>query len=435
LTQDAADTDDLGMRLSANPGASYSIERRVDLNKGETYRFGGSLRGTGVGSVVLSLQPVEWQNDELVLVGRSFLSEPLTGSFDWTPTESAAPLTSNHDFVMLRIRVEDGGTVDIDNIFVESTEASTMAFPAAVTETMMIGALIHVEDVAALTWDSDYFRAKIQVLDDLAEVFHRHQAVLTIQPEVEILEGLNVLEPNFIRHLRTDYGCAFSVHTHGPKGPNPSIEEVLAYVRERKETLENMGAGHVDDLNGNFTAPDYSVFSSIGITSMTAFKNTTTQAGYDGRYFHPWRPSPGNPYTDEAAWAIDNPASRVVYVPGENTGITRYSDQLAMKALPGLSAALWNTDPEKPTTWYFVTHVDFFASKDGLSIAEYMQSATYSQDLAAYENLLSEVMDPLVQRDFIEWASPSRMRRAFEEYAGVRPEPGGPRNPTGRVSP
>lgn len=58
--------------------------------------------------------------------------------------------------------------------------------------------------------------------------------------------------------------------------------------------------------------------------------------------------------------------------------------------------------------------MDSFSPKDGSSLEEYMASAQYQKDLNAYDGLLGEVLDPLVRRGFVVWATPSRMREAFE---------------------
>ena len=145
---------------------------------------------------------------------------------------------------------------------------------------------------------------------------------------------------------------------------------------------------------------------------MTAFKNVHTQACYEGNYFHPWRPPAGNPYLNEAAWAVDDPNGRIFYLPGSCTQVTKHSDYLFDNVLPGLSYTLANAAPDKVTTWYFIGHVDAFSSKDGSSPETYMNSEQYRQDLDAYDRLLGEVLAPLVRRGFAVFSSPSRMREA-----------------------
>jgi hypothetical protein len=178
--------------------------------------------------------------------------------------------------------------------------------------------------------------------------------------------------------------------------------------------MESAGSGPVTDLNGNFDQADWSMFAAVGIHSMTAFKNTSTQAGYEGKYFHPWRPPAGNPYINEAAWAVDDSNGKVFYLPGSCTQVTKHTDYLFDNVLPGLSYALANAAPDKVTTWYFIGHVDSFAPKDGSSLEEYMNSEQYRKDLDAYDRLLGEVLGPLVRRGLAVWSSPSRMRAAAE---------------------
>jgi len=417
--------------------ADYEIARRVDIDKGTEYSFKASLRGNDIGSVHLILQPVEMTPSGIVPVSREIFSPELSGDFEWETLAGTTMMLSNCDYVLLKIRIEGGGILDVDNLIVSSSEHRAMVIPENTTAPVLVGTLIHVEDVEQLTSDSSYYRAKHQVLEDLGRIFHEHGAILTIQPEIELLDGIQSLDPSFLAHLRQDYGCGFSVHTHGPKGADPTNEEILEYVAERKGMLERLGAGSIYDLNGNFDVDDYALFSRSGIYSMTAFKNTRTQSGYEGRYFHPWRPSPGNPVTDESAWAVDNPASRVIYLPGGTSTTTRYVDRLEERVLPGLNASLWNTEETRPTTWYFVTHVDFFSSAQGDNLEEYMESEDYRRALDAYDEMLSSIFDPLVDRGLIRWASPNDMREAFEDWAGA-PHPwgapsDGPREAEGRA--
>jgi len=428
ITEDAAAAGRMGLHAETT-GGIWSIGCRVDADKGQVYDFGAMVRITGDVHITLELQGVTNTHDGLLPVGAPFVTPPLNGPRDWTTLESTAALAANCDYLVLYLRVEGAGSIDLDNAFVSSTEDRTMVIPSETGGPLLVGSLIHVENVPELKEDSTYFRAKKQVLEDLAAIYHRHHAVLTIQSEMELFEGLQLLDPDFIHHLREEYQCAFSVHTHGPRGDNPSTGEILDYIGRRKAMMESMGTGPVRDLNGNFDVPDYSVFSRAGIYSMTAFKNTRTQTGYQGRYFHPWRPSEGNPYIDETAWAVDDPSSRVIYLPGACKTSSQFHRYIEMKILPGLTAALWNTDPEKPTTWYFITHVDFFQSREGIGLAQYMESENYQEDLKAYDDLLSEIFDPLRQRRMIIWAGPEEMRRAFEDWAGMH---GGARETEGR---
>jgi hypothetical protein len=432
VIEDAAAAGQRGLRVVVEGAADYAVQRRVDIDKGRLYDVSAAVRGDDVGEVTLTLQPVVHRPNGLEPVGPGFTTRPLSGSFDWTPLAATGYVASNHDYVRVTLRVAGGGTVDVDDVAVRSQEPMALAFPAEVAQPVLIGALIHVEDVPDLTWQSPYFEATTQVLEDVAELYHRHGAALTVQPEMELLDGVTTARPDLVRHLHEDLGCGFSVHTHGPGGSNPSDQEVLDYVAERKSALEDLGAGKVHDLNGSFDLPDYSVLSEIGIYSMTAFKNKYTQAAYEGRYFQPWRPSAGNPFVDETAWAVDDPTSRVVYLPGGCTTLTRYRDHVARNLLPGLTAALWNTDSELPTTWYFVMHVDFFKGTDGSPRDAYLQSSAYAEDLAAYDEMLSDVLDPLVSRGFLRWATPNEMREAFEAAVGLRAPESDPRQVDGR---
>ena len=46
--------------------------------------------------------------------------------------------------------------------------------------------------------------------------------------------------------------------------------------------------------------------------------------------------------------------------------------------------------------------------------AAYTKSRECRRALADYEALLTEVLDPLVRKGYVRWATPSRMHRAYE---------------------
>jgi len=411
----AAHRGSYGMRVTAQGGRSCRAAQRVDVDKGREYSFGAALRSTSAATrVSLTLTPVAWERGKLAAAGPVFRTSSMTGSFGWSTASGSAYLDTNYDYVLLQVDLA-GGSVDVDDVFMTSAESGTVPIPPDVYDPVLCTVLIHSENVAALTRDTDYFRAKTRLLEDLAAMLSRHGARLVIQPELELATGTQKVDGyhDFFRRLHQKYGCELSVHTHGPR-PEAPLQEHLDYIALRKRTFESLGAGEVTDLNGNFTLTDWSVFSQVGIRSMTAFKNVETQACYQGRYFHPWRPSPGNPYTDEAAWSVDNPASKVVYIPGSCTRVTKYREYLLRRMLPGLTQALWNSDPVRPATWYMILHVDSFGPRDGSSIKAYMGSDAYQEDLGAVEDLFRDVFDPLLQRNLIEWSTPSEMRAAFE---------------------
>ncbi len=421
VSEKAARSGKKGLWIDAARDSSLVLQTRLDLDKGREFTFGASVAASGPGSISFSLIPVAWVGGILRPVSREAAVAPavFSGSSDWKEVRARAYIQDNFDYCLLRIEITGGGQYRLDDFTVTSREHMPLAIPLEPRGPVQIGFLIHIEDVPALRSDTPYYRAKTQVFLDLADLFRRHGARMTIQPELDWVIGAQRSDPGLIRRLQEQYDVGFSVHTHGPQIPNPSEAAVLDYIAERKSALEASGSGPVTDLNGNFDMPDWSVFARAGILSMTAYKNKNTQAGYEGHYFHPWRPSPGNPTIDEKAWAVDDPFGRVVYLPGDCTQVTKFHSRLMERVLPGLTYALANARPKQSTTWYFIGHVDSFADKDGADLATYMASGQYREDLQFYDRLLEEVLDPLVQRGFARWAHPSDMREAFESSSAA----------------
>jgi len=401
----------VALKLEGTQDASCVLLQDVNIDKGRIYRIGGWLRGTGVGAASFELRLFEGPRPMGQPPGLK--TETVSGDFGWRRVETHVLVNQNFrkaDFAL----VWRGGTLRVDDLFVESEEPAAVPIPEQPRGVLLVGFLVHSENVEAFVKNKGYFRAKTQVLEDLAKIFRRHGAKMTIQPELELALGAEKFDPDFFRRLHTKYGVEFSVHTHGPKGVNPSIEDVLRYASERKKTFERMGAGEITDLNGNFDVEDWSVFARAGFRSMTAFKNKYTQRQYGGFYIHPWRPSPSSPLVDEVSWSEDNPNSKVVFLPGQGGRVTKFHERLKDVVYPPLTQALAACEPSKVNTWYFMSHVDKFVSHEHRRLDEYMRSDEYQKALASYDSLLTEVFDPLVKRDYIKWATPSEMRRAFE---------------------
>ncbi len=416
FSESAAHSGNRGLLLDAGTDGNTSLQVRVDLDKGQGYRFSGWTAGYGSGNISFSLIPVAWGVSGLMPVNRNPIvtTSPLSGSFGWTQWQADSYILENYDYCLLRIEIRGGGRYFLDDISISSVEHTPLVFPEQPKEKIRIGFLVHIEDIFSLRSDTPYYRAKTQIIKDLAELFHRHGACMNLQTELDWVLGAERMEPGLLARLHRDYAVDFSVHTHGPKGPNPSESEVLDYIAERKLALETASGSAVTDLNGNFDLSEWSLFASIGMKSMSAFKNASTQAGYQGHYVHPWRPSPGNPFLDEAAWAVPNPSGAIVYVPGECKQVTKFHSRLQERVLPGLSFALANASAGELTTWYFIGHVDSFSSKEGLDHTTYILSEQYRQDMMYYERLLTDILDPLVARGYAEWSTPARMQADFE---------------------
>lgn len=197
---------------------------------------------------------------------------------------------------------------------------------------------------------------------------------------------------------------------------DPSVEQVIAYVRRRKETFEAMGAGPVTDLNGNFDLTDPSPLAASGIRSLTAFKNRFTQKRSFRFYVQPWVPGAGaGPLVDEVSWSRHDAQRKAVYLPGAGPSPTRFHDRLRDRVWASLTNALVRWRPDAVSTWYFVGHVDSFQPRSGRGRpGTYADSDDYRRALGTWEAVLENVFDPLVAKGYIQWSTASQMRKAYE---------------------
>ena len=104
---------------------------------------------------------------------------------------------------------------------------------------------------------------------------------------------------------------------------------------------------------------------------------------------------------------------RPVYVPGCGQALTRHDERALTRLRPMLSQFMTYADPERVNTFYAVLHVDHFYSREqnpyyivyDEATGEVTYSEEFEQHLGYWDELLTDLIDPLVAEGYLEWTS------------------------------
>ena len=431
-------------KITARDGQAGMLTCPIPVDKGQLMNFSVRVRGTDVGSVQLVVvsrprnarsapprrpqgaqnarppQPRPATGQQGPRSGNMSRSEPLSGSFDWTTLRIETSFTGNIDRATMQVVIQGSGTVWVDDVSAKVLWPKVLDIPDKPAAPLLLMVLMHSETPQAYIQNREYFAGDAGKYEEMARMLHRYGGRLVIEPERQIWQGADKYDPDWIRRLHDKYGASFSVHTHGPNPrDNPTDQDVLDYVKLRKDEMEARGAGPVTDLNGNFDQLYWDMFGAIGISTMTAYKNVRTQRGQDAMdhcYRHPWRPA-GSPYQSEKQWAQHSPESRVVYIPGGGAIHTVHHDRLVDLMNRHLRVALNQVRSDRVNVWYMVEHVGRFKTKvQGQSNIDYVNSQAFRDDFAPHDAFHRDVISPLVKSGHIRYVIPSEIGDAFEAW-------------------
>lgn len=445
-------------KITAADGQAGMLTRTIPADKGRKTIFSVKIRAEGIESVELVAVPLSRQLQRKKLPGpgadkpraqrplRPFpprnagprakpgarplrrgaidRSKALNGTFDWTTLSLETTFTTNFDEAQFQVVVRGPGTVWIDDVSVTTQMPKIVDIPEEPIAPLYVMTMMHSETPRAYIIDRDYFRADAMKYEEMAKMLHRYGARLVIQPERELWLGAKQYDPDFLRRLRDKYGVSFSVHTHGPV-PTSTDQEVLDYIRLRKEEMEAMGAGQVTDTNGNFEREDWGIFATIGMRTITSYKHPPTQLGLMAMqhyYLHPWRPS-GSPFDSEEHFARHNPDCDVVFLPGVGAEHTRNHELFADLIERHLRVALSRVRADRINVTYFVEHVGRFVPEGRRNSSwAYVNSQEFRDDLDQHEKLYGDFLAPLVKSGHVRYAVPSEvcdLYEAWEQKMGI----------------
>lgn len=460
-TGDSAHSGTRGYRLETASGQLLPFSLAAYVEKGDGVRFSFWVRSREpiellphvFGTSRATPDPVEYRSDwEAFDVGT-----------DWTQISFEIHNTS-YEKVYLHLPLAENMQIGIDDVAIEqhvwktaeidgvSRNVGTIDVPVEPVAPVMFTVLIHIEDPQTVIDREDAFWRETTRMRELARVLHNHGGFLTIQPEEDWVIGSEIWAPGLLAEMAQDLGVVYSTHTHGPHCTDPEgrlrssaecrshqddegwdftpndYEDpwVTEYVRALHDLIEDASGATVSDHNGNWEYDDISSLSQIPMLTWSAYKNRYTQQTYDMLINNPWRPSECNAALDVYRFLTHDPGTPIVYIPGWGQNIARYNERLQTRIAPLLSQFIANADPERVNTCYVVTHVGSFHPADpddedtylvfDETTGEVVHSDQFLTDLAYWDTMLTEVIDPLVEEGYLVWASLPEMGQAYLEW-------------------
>lgn len=374
--------------VSLNRGVEHTLSARVSAPLGTEiqlvqYEFDGA-------AVVLERWVVEPAIDTAVTVPVTLLSAGSTNAFRFT--------------------AENGDVVLVDDLSVSGPRWSDV--PDVGAGTLMLGFLLHIEENGAFGSDEIAWRNKARVVEAMAELFSRHEARLTVQPDVTFIKAATNWDPDWVA-AREAEGVSWSAHIHDETNGE---EGVSSAVRAARQGFETAGVT-VTDVNGGFGIAPWKEVASAGYRSLSAYKSGETQLGLPLAYTSPWRVADGAGTSNEDQFQVHDPEGPLIYVPGMSA---RESDtsRYVSYASGALSQALAHSRGDFVNTWYFVEHVDSFGPADEqAAMTEWLDAGGMTEALLPYDTFFSDVSGPIRDAGRIEYSTPWSMAFSFEAWS------------------
>jgi hypothetical protein len=450
------------LTAGANQGLIFSI--RSYLDKGEGVRFSFWARSPN-GEIVL--QPtVTWvERGQENKPGISYTpDQSFRISSEWTQVSFETENTQILRYALLNIEIGPNMTLHIDDVQVEqelwrmaeyageSRIVGGIPVPLQPVAPTHISFLIHIEDPSNLQMDERYFQDRTAVFTELAKILDKHGGFLTIQPEEDWVMGSDQFTPGLLQELAEQYGVQYSTHTHGPHcrddegrlrsytdcnqnkdtaGWDFSVNDydypaVVDYVGNLQNLISEAAGIPVSDHNGNWEFAQATELSQVGVQTWTAYKNWRTQRTYPILINNPWRPSPVSADAELDQWLTHDPSTDIIYIPGWGQTLTRWHERAQEKLAPILSQWIYYADPERVNTLTVMLHVGIFDARYEQDDATYTVfnptsgtltlSEEFKTQMAYWDKLLTELVDPLVAEGYLQWTSLPEMGNLFQQW-------------------
>ncbi|MGD2148880.1 MAG: hypothetical protein PVH41_19465, partial [Anaerolineae bacterium] len=377
-----------------------------------------------------------------------------------------------YEAVLLTLEVGPDASLHVDDVQIsqhiwrmaqypggESRMVGGIPVPTEPVAPVHFAVLIHIEDPHSLNTSAAYFSEETARMSELARVLHEHGGFLTIQPEEDWAMASARWHPGLLAELVRDFNVVYSTHTHGPHcrddegrlrsssdckansdtagwDHEPNDKEnpwVAEYVGNLKKLLTDESGTEVTDHNGNWEFGEAGSFSEIPMLTWSAYKSHYTQGTYGVLINNPWRPTECNADRQIERFLTHDPSTDIVYVPGWGQNVARYLDRIQTRMAPLISQFIRHADADRVNTCYIVTHVGSFYPRKSEDVPTYIAfdeasgkpvySDLFLQDLAYWDQMLTELIDPLVAEGYLEWTSLPEMGalyRAWEEACATQ---------------
>jgi hypothetical protein len=278
--------------------------------------------------------------------------------------------------------------------------------------------VVHVESIPAATTDEASWRRAARAFEGLVDTFAAHGAGVTVQADTSLVAGAAVWDLGWLDGLAAK-GAGFSVHLHDEEDGEEGLEQAARSARQ----IWNEAGFPLHGLNGGFQLAAWNLLKRSGYSSLSAFKDPTTQSGLPTAGVLPWRPAEGAGTADVERFLEHDPDGPLVYLAGALEREAAH-DRFGEVASRRLSQMLAHTREGEINTTYILSHVDLFGpvAGDGADLDAYLDGGGFDGDLALYDAWLTERADPLVASGRVRWTTLEEVAdRWLEKEANCEP--------------
>ncbi len=313
-------------------------------------------------------------------------------------------MMSNTERVTAVVEVDDAGMATLSGVRISGTQWVRDPAPAAAP--LALGFLLHIEEQPSLMASVEQWESRAQVVAGLSGMLATHGARLTLQPDATFIAATTKWDPEWFA-ARADEGMGWSFHFHasgGDAGVDNAVRAASAVAGQAGITLT--------DMNGGFAEGVWETVANDGVISLSAFKNSVTQAELALATTQPWRPADGTGDADEGAFEVPTPEGPVVYLPGTAVRENDHA-RFANFAERRLSQALARARPDFVNTWYFIEHVDGFGPGSPEGFTAYMVDGGFDADLVDIDAFLTNTADPLRDAGTVTYTTTTEMAAQY----------------------
>jgi hypothetical protein len=312
---------------------------------------------------------------------------------------------------------------------VASTTSATTTAAAAPAGVLLVELGVHVEPMGLVngqvvstrgSYDNEtYFRQHAAYLRSLAAIVERHGGRITFQVQSPFTDSCVKFGDNVIGELRArGHEIALHFHEDAHLGRSADTLAVQRWIDVMQAQVDKIRALDVDRVRmwsgGNLYPHILEAAQAVGLDVMSDWKNPKTQTG-DPRLqvTTPWRPGGSPNGTDLAAFVMNDPSGKIVYLPTGNIEPKAvHEEEIESSSDPatalqeywtdGLSASLSSVASSPAATHVF--HITLHPGE--------LQSRGYGGE-TTLDTWLREEIDPLVVSGKVQWATYSQMADAY----------------------
>jgi len=270
------------------------------------------------------------------------------------------------------------------------------------------------------------FERHVEDLLNLAAAVEEHAGVLTIQAQTPFTTSCVRFDNTVLSDLE-DRGHEIGLHFHenvhlgeDEKGLPPEVW--TAVMQEEIAWIHRAGVqGRVRYWSGGNLYPQLlQAAADAGLSLNSDWKNPATQSAPISLIdIHPWRPSGGTDGEDLTAFAAHDPNGNIIFLPGGRIDPVAFAHKNEIRASDGLEgwlqvledallASLAAARADRVNVFHFTVHPGEFVGNP-------------ERPYELLRDFLDDVVDPLVAKGRIQWATFSEMGAAFEAWESDHP--------------